>query len=99
MERSNSGADRCSAGAPGPRADRKALLEEIAAFVRKYGDILARYHRYTMDELKQIEQECWTLHDKACSMGACGSTGELSELEYLIARAKEMRARMDESRG
>jgi len=52
-----------------------------------------------MDELKQIEQECWTLHDKACSMGACGSAGELSELEYLIARAKEMRARMDESRG
>ncbi|HON40801.1 MAG TPA: hypothetical protein PK196_04960 [Methanoculleus sp.] len=99
MERSNSGADRCSAGAPGPRVDRKALLEEIAAFTHKYGDILARYHRYTMDELKQIEQECWALHDKACSMGACGSAGVLAELEYLITTAKEMRARMDESRG
>ena len=99
MERSNSGADRCSAGAPGPRDDRKALLEEIAAFTHKYGDILDRYHRYTMDELKQIEQECWALDDKACSMGACGSAGVLAELEYLITTEKEMRARMDESRG
>jgi len=32
-------------------------------------------------------------------MGACGSAGVLAELEYLITTAKEMRARMDESRG
>jgi hypothetical protein len=52
-----------------------------------------------MDDLKQIEGECWRLHDEACSRGACGSAGELVELEYLIGRAKEMIAkRMEEER-
>lgn len=76
-----------------------ALLEKIAAFVCEHGDILARYHLYSMDDLKRIEQECWSLHDEACSRGACGSAGELVELEYLIGRAKEMKAkRMEEER-
>lgn len=102
MERTTFGAGRCTAGSPdrAARTDRLALLEEIAAFTRRYGDILARYHRYTMDDLKQVEQECWRLHDEACSRGACGSAGELVELEYLIGRAKEMKAkRMDGERG
>jgi len=76
-----------------------ALLEEIAAFVREHEDILARYHLYSMDDLKRIEQECWRLHDAACSRGACRTAGELVELEYLISRAKEMKAkRMEEER-
>ncbi|WP_214020849.1 hypothetical protein [Methanoculleus sp.] len=101
MERTSSGAGRCTAGSPEntARADRTALLEEIAAFAREYWDILARYHLYTVDDLKQIEQECWRLHDEACSRGACGSAGELGKLEYLIGRAKEMKAkRMEEER-
>ena len=102
MERTTLGAGRCTAASPdrAARTDRLALLEEIAAFTRRYGDILARYHRYTMDDLKQVEQECWRLHDEACSRGACGSAGELVELEYLIGRAKEMKARrMEGERG
>lgn len=80
-----------------PRTDRLDLLAEIAAFTQEHGDILARYHLHTMDDLDRIEQECWRLHDEACSRGACGSTGELVELEYLIGRAKEMKAKMMES--
>ena len=100
MERTASG--RCTAGSPETtvRADRMALLEEIAAFVREHKEILARYHRYSMDDLKRIEQECWRLHDEACNRGACGTAGELVELEYLIGRAKEMKAkRMEGERG
>ena len=99
MEHTSSGANRCAAGSPAPKADRMALLAEIAAFTREHGDILARYHTYTMDDLKKIEKECWRLHDEACSRGACGSAGELVELEYLVGRAKEMKAkRMEEGR-
>jgi hypothetical protein len=77
-----------------------ALLEEIRAFVARYADILARYHTYTMADLTRIEQECWRLHDEACSRDACGTAGELVELEYLIGRAKEMKAkRMEDERG
>lgn len=97
MDRTTSGACRCTTGSQVPKADRMALLEEIAAFVREHGDILARYHRHSMDDLNRIEQECWRLHDEACSRGACGSAGELAELEYLIGRAKEMKAKMMES--
>jgi hypothetical protein len=76
------------------------LIREIAAFTAEYGDILARYHTYTMADLNRIEQECWRLHDEACSRGACGTAGELAELEYLIGRAKEMKAkRMEDKRG
>ena len=97
MDRTTSRANRCAAGSPAP--DRMALLADIAAFTRKHGDILARYHTHTMDDLRQIEEECWRLHDEACSRGACGSAGELVELEYLIDRAKEMKAkRMEEER-
>jgi hypothetical protein len=101
MERTTSGAGRCTAGSPDrtARADRMALLEEIAAFVREHGEILARYHRYSMDDLNRIEQECWRLHDEACSRGACGTAGGLVELEYLIGRAKEMKAKRMEERG
>lgn len=100
MEHPASG--RCTPGSPDrtARADRMVLLEEIAAFVREHREILARYHRYSMDDLNRIEQECWRLHDGACSRGACGTAGELVELEYLIARAKEMKAkRMEGERG
>ena len=78
--------------------DRGALLEEIAAFIHTYEDILARYHRYTVDELGQVRQKCQRLCDEACSRGACGSAGELAELEYLISRAMDLRAKMDEER-
>ncbi|MCK9299527.1 MAG: hypothetical protein M0P21_11285 [Methanoculleus sp.] len=96
MDRTTSRADRCDMGSPAPKRDRMALLAEIAAFVREHADILARYHLHTMDDLNRIEQECWRLHDEACNRGACGTAGELVELEYLIGRAKEMRARMGE---
>jgi hypothetical protein len=46
-----------------------------------------------MDELDRIEEECRGLHDEACSRGACGTAGELVELEYLIGQAKAMKAR------
>jgi hypothetical protein len=98
MGRDSQGATRCTAGTPAHGADRRALLGEISAFTRKYGDILARYHRYTTEELEQLGQECRRLHDEACSRGACGSAGELAELEYLIGRAKEMRAKLDGDR-
>ncbi|KAF5031778.1 hypothetical protein DSECCO2_624230 [anaerobic digester metagenome] len=53
-----------------------------------------------MADLNRIEQECWRLHDEACSRGACGTAGELAELEYLIGRAKEMKVkRMEGERG
>jgi len=100
MDRTVSRADRCGTGSPAPKGDRMALLKEIAAFTQEHGDILARYHLHTMDDLNRIEQECWRLHDEACSRGACGSAGELVELEYLIGRAKEMKAkRMEGERG
>jgi len=92
MDSKTSRASRCATGIPGHKGDRLALLEEIAAFVNEHRDILARYHLHTMADLKRIEEECWRLHDEACSRGACGSAGELVELEYLIGRAKEMRA-------
>ena len=99
MDRTTSRANRCAAGPSAPKADRMDLLREIAAFTREHGDILARYHTCTMDDLNRIEQECWRLHDEACSRGACGSAGELVELEYLISQAKEMKAkRMEEGR-
>ncbi len=72
-----------------------ALLSEIHTFVREHADILARYHKYTMDDLDRIEAECWRLHDEACGRGACGTAGELLELEYLIGRAKEMKAKRE----
>ncbi|MCK9278289.1 MAG: hypothetical protein M0P22_09405 [Methanoculleus sp.] len=93
MDRTTSRANRCAAGPSAPKADRMALLAEIAVFTRDYADILARYHTCTMDDLNRIEQECWRLHDEACSRGACGSAGELVELEYLISRAKEMKTK------
>ncbi len=95
MERTTSGAGRCTAGSPDQtaRADRLEFLREIAAFTCEYGDILARYHIHTMDDLDRIEEKCRRLHDEACSRGACGSAGELVELEYLIGRAKEMKAK------
>ncbi len=72
-----------------------ALLADISAFTREHGDILAQYHLHSMADLNRIEAECWRLHDEACSRDACGSAGELVELEYLIGRAKEMRAKME----
>ncbi|MDV2481917.1 hypothetical protein F8E02_07815 [Methanoculleus sp. Wushi-C6] len=82
------------------RTGRMDLLREIDAFTDEYGDILARYHTYTMGDLNRIEQECHRLHDEACSRGACGTAGGLVKLEYLICRAKEMRAKMmEEERG
>lgn len=100
MDRTTTRADRCVMGSLAPKGDRMALLADIAAFVREHAEILARYHLHTMDDLNRIEQECWRLHDEACSRGACGSAGELVELEYLIGRAKEMRAkRMEGERG
>lgn len=99
MERTTPGRDRCinTAGSPSPdrmaRMARMDLLKEIKAFVHEYGGILARYHKYTMDELDRIEEECRGLHDEACSRGACGTAGELVELEYLIGQAKAMKAR------
>ncbi|NLM29366.1 MAG: hypothetical protein GX216_02880 [Methanomicrobiales archaeon] len=95
MDRTTSGPDRCSIESPAPRADRLPLLNEITSFVQKYGDILARYHRYSMDDLDHIEEECMRLHGEACGRGACGSAGELLELEYLIGRAKEMKAKRE----
>ncbi len=78
---------------------RMDLLKEIKAFVHEYGGILARYHKYTMDDLNRIEEECRGLHDEACSRGACGTAGELVELEYLIGQAKAMKAkRMEKER-
>ncbi len=98
MDRTTSRPARCATGSP--KGDRLALLEEIAAFVREHADILARYHIHTMADLNRIEQECWRLHDEACSRGACGTAGELAELEYLIGRAKEMKVkRMEGERG
>ncbi|MCK8517408.1 hypothetical protein [Methanoculleus sp. 7T] len=105
MERTTPGTDRCIniAGSPssgrGGRTDRLALIKEIDAFVREHGAILARYHRYTMDDLDRIEEECRRLHEEACGRGACGTAGELVELEYLIGQAKAMKAkRMEEGR-
>jgi hypothetical protein len=99
MDRTTSRADRCGTGSPTPKRDRMTLLKEIATFTHEHGDILARYHLHTMDDLNRIEQECWRLHDEACNRGACGSAGELVELEYLIGRAKEMKAKRMEERG
>ena len=92
MEDAMSGAER------GPIAARKRqrdIIEEIAAFSDEYGSILARYHKYTMDDLDRIEEECLRLHGEACGRGACGSAGELLEVEYLIGRAKEMKAKRE----
>lgn len=105
MERTTQKRDQCinTIGSPSPeriaRTDRLDLLREIAAFIREYADILARYHVHTMDDLDRIEEECRRLHDEACCRGACGSAGELVELEYLIGQAKAMKAkRMGEKR-
>ncbi|HNT08735.1 MAG TPA: hypothetical protein PLI54_08240 [Methanoculleus sp.] len=99
MEHTASGADRS------PGAVRKGqidLIAEIAAFADEYGDILARYHRYTMDDLCRIEGECRRLQDEARRRETWGIADELAGLEYLIDRAKAMRAaRMaeEDSRG
>lgn len=93
MEHTTSGRDRCINTAGSPPPDRMALLKEINAFVREYGDILARYHIHSMDDLDRIEQECRRLREEACCRGACGAAGELVELEYLIGQAKAMKAR------
>ena len=63
------------------------------------GTSLPGNHTHTMDDLNRIEQECRRLHDEACGRGACGTAGELVELEYLIGQAKAMKAkRMGEKR-
>jgi len=95
MDHITSRQDRCAIEPPAPRADRLPLLNEITAFVQEYGDILARYHKYTIDDLDRIEEECLRLHGEACGRGACGSAGELLEVEYLIGRAKEMKAKRE----
>jgi hypothetical protein len=72
---------------------------EITAFTREYGDILARYHVHTMDDLDRIEEECRRLHEEACCRGVCGTAGELVQLGYIIGRAKMMKAeRIEEER-
>lgn len=105
MERTTPRADQCINTARAPaseqtaRTDRLDLLNEIDAFIREHGDILARYHLHTMDDLDRIEQECRRLHEDACCRGACGSSGEFVKLEYLISQAKAMKAkRMEEER-
>jgi len=85
MERDSQGATRCTAGPPAHGADRRAFLGEISAFTRKYGDILARYHRYTAEELGQLEQECRRLHDEACSRAPAGVPGNSPNSNTLSA--------------
>lgn len=93
MEHTTPGNNRSTTEAYPLKRDRMALLEEIVAFMREHEDILARYHTCTMADLNRIEEECWRLYNEACGRGACGSARELLELEYLIGRAKEMRAK------
>jgi len=97
MDHITSRQDRCAIEPPAPRADRLPLLNEITAFVHKYGDILARYHKYTMDDLIRIEDECRRLQDEARSREAWGIADELATLEYLIDRAKAMKEKRIES--
>jgi hypothetical protein len=90
MEHTASGADR------GPAAARRGqidLIAEIAAFADEYEGILARHHRYTMDDLGRIEEECRRLQDEARRREAWGTADELARLEYLIDRAKAMKAK------
>ncbi|MFA5613156.1 MAG: hypothetical protein WC993_01650 [Methanoculleus sp.] len=94
MEDAMSGAER------GPIAARKRqrdIIEEIAVFSDEYGSILARYHKYTMDDLIRIEDECRRLQDEARSREAWGIADELATLEYLIDRAKAMKEKRIES--
>jgi hypothetical protein len=96
MEHTASGADR-SPGAV--RRGQINLIAEITAFAEKYEGILARYHKYTMDDLVRIEGECRRLQDEARRREAWGIADELARLEYLIDRAKAMKAkRMSEER-
>ena len=75
------------------------LIAEITAFAEEYESILARYHKYTMDDLDRIEGECRWLQDEARRREAWGMADELARLEYLIDRAKAMKAkRMEEER-
>ena len=75
------------------------LIAEITAFAEEYESILARYHKYTMDDLDRIEGECRWLQDEARRREAWGIADELARLEYLIDRAKAMKAkRMEEER-
>ena len=88
-----SGAER------GPIAARKRqrdIIEEIAVFSDEYGSILARYHKYTMDDLNRIEHECRRLQDEARSREAWGIADELAT-QYLIDRAKAMKEKRIES--
>jgi len=96
MEHTASGADR-SPGAV--RRGQINLIAEITAFAEEYESILARYHKYTMDDLDRIEGECRRLQDEARRREAWGIADELARLEYLIDRAKAMKAkRMSEER-
>lgn len=96
MEEDASGADR------GPAAARRGqidLIEEINAFIDEHEGILARYHRHTMDDLSRIERECSRLQDEARRRGTWGMGDELARIEYLINRAKALKAKkmMEES--
>lgn len=68
---------------------------EIREFSSEYREILGRYHRYTPGDLDRIYAECRRLQEEACRQGACGTAGELAELEYLIGRAREMREKQE----
>jgi hypothetical protein len=89
--------DRCTPGAHPPGGDktrmkaRMQLLAEISEFVREHQGIIARYHTYSIEDLDLLERRCRGLQEEACRRGACGSAGTLAELEYLIARAKELK--------
>ncbi|NLA37887.1 MAG: hypothetical protein GX882_00585 [Methanomicrobiales archaeon] len=96
MEDTASGAER------GPIASvkrQREIIEEINAFSTEYASILARYHRYTMDDLICIEEECRRLQDEARQREAWGIADELATLEYLIDRAKAMKAERMGERG
>ena len=96
MEHTASGDERRPAAARKGQID---LIAEIAAFVDEYEGILARYHRYTMDDLTRIEDECRRLQDEARRREVWGIADDLGRLEYLIDRAKAMNAaRMKEER-
>ncbi len=95
MEDVASRADRDPTAA---RKRQRDIIEEIVAFSTEYGGILARYHKYTMEDLTRIEDECRHLQDEARRREAWGIADELARLEYLIDRAKAMkRERMEKS--
>ncbi|RXE57474.1 hypothetical protein ABH15_04015 [Methanoculleus taiwanensis] len=102
MDRFTTGPSRCGAPSSPPagerkrKSDRMHLLMEMREFSREHGDILSRYHRYTPGDLDRLAGECRRLQEEACRQGACGTAGELAELEYVIGRAKEMREKRGE---